>query len=264
MLVLKSLNVNGRRQYCKGAFWRRAALPISRSTRTSVSTPPGTLGCQTAPRSGLSSVSVVNDGSSTTTKHQASASTTTFKCSTKGASPTDGSTASITSLTTSCIVSSPAVSPDGTRSPEWELRQRLCRRRMSLTASMLSDGCSVGPGSTSIGAKEVLRRYASIVGNGTITSRTGPRRRSTIGLLMELMHFGPSRAVSTIPRCRNLIGGAGKGNRPRGVHSGRHDLKFRKRCSTMVPLMEQMFSPAVSMTPTRFGLSVASHAAGFT
>jgi hypothetical protein len=54
------------------------------------------------------------------------------------------------------------------------------------------------------------------------------KARSTIGLHTELMHRGRLHAVWTIPRFRNLKGGAGKESRPQGVHSGRHNSKISK------------------------------------
>jgi hypothetical protein len=45
---------------------------------------------------------------------------------------------------------------------------------------------------------------------------------------MELMHFGPLHAVSTIRRCGNLIGGVGKESRLQGVHFSRLNSKISK------------------------------------
>jgi hypothetical protein len=56
----------------------------------------------------------------------------------------------------------------------------MSRLQTSLMASTLFGGCSVEPGSTSIDANEVLKRFASIVASGAIASRTGPRRPFTI------------------------------------------------------------------------------------
>ena len=67
-----------------------------------------------------------------------------------------------------------------------------------LMASTLSGGCLTERGATAIGASAVLRHFASIDANGTITSKTGPRRRSTIRPLTVLMRFGPLRVDLTM------------------------------------------------------------------
>jgi hypothetical protein len=95
--------------------------------------------------------------------------------------------------TISSTGSSRAANRVGMPWPEWELKRVLSQRLTFSTASTLSGACWVGHGLTPIGVSAVLKHCASIDANGTITSKTGPRRRSTIGPLTVLMRFGPLR-----------------------------------------------------------------------